>query len=119
MKKGENIQNTALKLSAFFMMLALAWLTVSTPFAFMQQQKLAQEKMNYYTDRYAAEEIPNPYSNTTEEKTETSVNTLSEYLHDVHSFSEYKHDLPQHNRRHLTDVYVAFHGELLSPPPEI
>lgn len=105
-------------LSAFIMIMALAWLTVSTPFVFMQQQKMMQEKTAAVNEP-AAEEIPNPFANTTEEKKETGANILSEYLHEQHNHSEYTDGLLKHNKCHTAEVYVAFHGELLSPPPEI
>ena len=59
-----------------------------------------------------------PLSNTTEEKSERSINTLSEYLHDFpiqeHSFLIKK----TFYKCHTSDLYFAFHPELVLPPPK-
>jgi TFIIF-interacting CTD phosphatase-like protein len=96
------------------MIMALLWLTVSTPFVFrvQQEQKKEIQKQSKQTDNN------NPFSNTTEEKNETGVNTLSEYLHD--------HPSPEKNfilvtrlyKRYPSSIYCEHHPELLSPPPE-
>jgi hypothetical protein len=99
------------------MVMTLVWLTISTPFVFADQQtkkEVAEKKGN--TGNKA--DNKNPFSNTTEEKTENSNSTLSEYLHETH--------WPEHSFIILTtfykcqssDLYFAFHPELLSPPPE-
>lgn len=64
--------------SSLFMILSLVWLTVSIPYVNASQQvkKETEKKSSRCSD------TNNPFSNTTEEKNESSVNTLSEYLHD-------------------------------------
>ena len=100
--------------SAIAMVIALLWLTVSTPFVY-HAQKSAAAITATTTDEEAA---ANLLSNTTEEKSETSVNTLSEYLHD-HSFL---HELYSVNLEPAgllsVDTYIAFNPEAVSPPPE-
>ena len=93
------------------MMIALAWLTVSTPFVYASQQHIAQKAA---TDSKGS----NPFANTTEEKTESGPNTLSEYLHDAHEHFHYVPAPEGHNKCHSSDLYYAFHPELISPPPE-
>src|SRR5687768_9472899 len=77
------------KLSGILMILALLWLTVSTPFVFARQ---LQELPSDQTASIPLEEedCPNPFSNTTEEKTESGVSTLSEeYLHQIEAHSHH------------------------------
>ena len=108
------------KVAATFMVIALLWLTVSIPFvnAAQQQQKA------YASNILADEETPcddsnttNPFGNTTEEKAESGSGTLSEYLHNIHELVHPAGLSHQHNASHDADVYVAFHGEMLCPPP--
>src|SRR5687767_3552311 len=76
--------------SSIFMMLALAWLTVSLPFVYEAQQVRDNQKTESHQNLPDTEEDANPFANTTEEKTPNSVNTPSEeYLHDSHSSDTY------------------------------
>ena len=95
------------------MMMALTWLTVSTPFVYEAQkiQKEIQKQTNQTDDN-------NPFSNTTEEKNESSVNTLSEYLHDPPSLETNFIILTRLYKRYPCTIYPEHHPELLSPPPE-
>ena len=110
--------------SSILMILALLWLTISAPFVLESNQRLAaersQEASSAPATNDATEEDTNPFSNTTEEKAPSSPNTLSEeYLH--------HHDHSQYHRVSLLDAslyihgdagtYLAYHGELLVPPP--
>jgi hypothetical protein len=99
--------------SSLFMIVTLLWLTVSTPFVFADQQlkKDASEKQNKSGNS-------NPFSNTTEEKNETGVNTLSEYLHDTPQLEQFSLILVTYYKCHPSRLYFAFHPELISPPPE-
>ena len=102
-------------ISSLFMMLALLWLTVSTPFVFASQ-RAQQTEIQKQTGSC---EDKNPFSTTTEEKNESSVSTLSEYLHDVNSMNHHFTVLTRIYKCHTSDLYYAFHPELLSPPPEV
>ncbi len=97
---------------SLLMLCLLLWLTVSTPFVYAAQQDVA-----------VAQGIPgadddNPLSGTNEEKAETGSNTLSEYLHEL------LHYQPRFVLRTLSykclpdDLYLAFHPELVVPPPD-
>jgi len=101
--------------SSLFMMMALLWLTISTPYVFASQQ--AQQKE--IQKQAANTEDRNPFSTTTEEKNESSVSTLSEYLHDLNSMSHHFIVLTRIYRCHAPDVYYAFPPELISPPPKV
>jgi cytoskeletal protein RodZ len=114
MKGRKEIFTLRHMLSSLFMVATLFWLTVSTPFVFAAQQQ-----------RHATEKTPdedrkncNPFSNTTEERSETSVNSLSEYLHDHEVMEHPVIILPAFHKCHPSDLYFAFHPELISPPPE-
>jgi hypothetical protein len=119
MKKRKDTYNLSQLASALFMIMALSWLTISAPFvnaARQQETKTSQQKAPFAG---AEEEAPNPFGNSTEEKNSKSSNsTLSEeYLHELH-ISEYFVSIASatYNRENES-TYVAFHGELLVPPP--
>ena len=100
-------------ISSLFMIIALLWLTVSTPFVFASQQAQQKEiQKQAGTDK-------TPLSTTTEEKNESSVSTLSEYLHDLNSMSHHFIVLTRIYKCPTSDLYYAYHPELLSPPPKV
>ena len=94
--------------------MALLWLTVSTPFVYAADQVVKKEAQKNCSDS----EDSNPFSNTTEEKNESSVNTLSEYLHEPHQMEEHSTIIVKFYKCHPSDLYFEFHPELISPPPE-
>jgi hypothetical protein len=102
-------------ISSLFMVMALLWLTISTPFVFASQQ--AQQKE--IQKQTGSSEDRNPFSTTTEEKNESSVSTLSEYLHDLNSLNHHFIVLTRIYKCHTSDLYYDYHPELLSPPPEV
>jgi hypothetical protein len=96
------------------MILALCWLTISTPFVYSSQQVKTESSKSQ-----DSKDNSNPFSNTTEEKNETGVNTLSEYLHEVDQMEDISVSLVKFYKCHPSDLYFAFHPELISPPPEV
>ena len=118
MKKVINNSPVRFKVYSIIMLLALAWLTVSTPFVNAQQQALKKLEVKAH-DKPDAEEGCNPFSNTTEEKTENGASTLSEYLHDNQLTEHHFSVLETYYKCHPADLYFAFHPELISPPPEV
>lgn len=101
------------------MMAALCWLTISTPFVYSAQ--LAA--MNSSTHSGGSTEtnkgsVPNPFANTTEEKTESGANIFSEYLHDIGVQVDHVTSVLPYFKCQSSDLYYAFHPELISPPPE-
>jgi hypothetical protein len=98
--------------SALFMVMALLWLTVSTPFVYASQQ--AQKELSQ--DQSVSDN--NPFSGTTEERSETGVNTLSEYLHEAHQFDHHFITLVRSYNGHPSTIYDEHHPELISPPPK-
>ena len=100
--------------SSLFMIMALLWLTVSTPFVFKAQQE--QKKEIQKQSKQASN--TNPFSNTTEEKNENSVNTLSEYLHESHLVENNFVFITTFYKPFPSKIYFEHSPELLSPPPE-
>lgn len=104
------------------MMLALVWLTVCLPVVYGAQQErdsyVTAEKIPSQDDLPTDEDSNNPLPNTTEEKTPNTVNLSEEYLHDSHAADNYI-AVPSTEYKLLhVSIYIAFHGELISPPPD-
>lgn len=119
MKRVHKIYQTVHLVSAVGMILALLWLTVSTPVVYAAQQKL--EKYNQLESAGAfpdtEEDSTNPFGNNTEEKAPSGTNLSEEYLHDNHlQFHFFATSVTPYGFA-KDDTYHAFHGELLVPPP--
>lgn len=110
-------------IASITMLLMMLWLTVSTPFVFASQLKAehkhALSAATSQNDDAAAddEQACTPLGGT-EEKTSNGVSSMSEeYLHmDSELFHLAELSLI-HTPQHTVSEYVAFHGELLCPPP--
>jgi hypothetical protein len=109
--------HTARFISCIFMMLALAWLTISLPVVYSAQQTAEQKRA---ATTGTEEENGNPLANTNEEKTSGNSSSFSEeYLHDVHHAEHYITDLSiEYSIEHF-HTYIAFYGDLESPPPDM
>lgn len=109
---------TARYISCIFMMLALAWLTISLPIVYSAQQ-ITQEKTSKTQQTTQDEESDNPLTNTTEEKTPGNSNSFSEeYLHDANHADHFTTELSiKYHIEHYA-TYVAFYGDLETPPPD-
>jgi hypothetical protein len=120
MKKGQQSYSFFSRLSAFMMIAALAWLTISAPFVYASQQEIAKQNSSVAIDLpiTQTEEEANPLNGSTEEKAPKTVNSVSEeYLHDNHR-SEYFFSLTsQFHKGENATTYIAYHGELHVPPP--
>jgi hypothetical protein len=117
MKHRKRIYKIESIVAAVFMIVALLWLTISTPFVYAaEQQQKAISLSIPLEEEVPGSEDSNPFSNTTEEKAESG-SGLSEYLHHIHELIHPAASLHKHNCSHDFDVYVAYHGELLCPPP--
>src|SRR4051812_47948235 len=99
MKNKRSIYTTRQILSSLFMILALCWLTISTPFVYSSQQ--AKTESSKTQDGQGSS---NPFSNTTEEKNETGANTLSEYLHEVEHMEDVSVSLVKFFKCHPSDL---------------
>lgn len=108
--------------SSVFMILALLWLTISTPFVYnSQQNKIGKEKIaltqNSLADNNEEGSSTNPFGNTTEEKNPNSTSLTEEYLHDHYIHDHFFLVSSKSYKCENVDTYIAYHGELLVPPP--
>ena len=102
-------------------MLTLAWLTVSLPFLYTAQQTIEQTAAldTGIPSPDQEQEPENPLTNTTEEKTPNSSTATEEYLHEMHSAEQYLAALSLEYKVEDVSTYIAFYGELISPPPDV
>ena len=100
------------------MIVALLWLTISTPFVYAHQQETKKEAAQKHQGTEKTDDSSNPLSNTNEEKSEGGVTTLSEYLLDVQQIEHHFITLSLTYKCHSSDLYLAFHPETISPPPD-
>jgi hypothetical protein len=118
MTKGRKTYNLYSKVSATLMILALLWLTISAPFVFASQQKTTgYHKVADVNDIPGNEEESNPFGNSTEEKAPSGLSLSEEYLHEHHSSDYYFIIASQFHKFEKAGIYIAFHGEMLVPPP--
>ena len=120
MKRRRKIYSVSQLVSAVIMILALAWLTVSTPFVYACQQEIAkQHKMEKAASPLAGseEESSKPVTNNTEEKTPGNTSLSEEYIHDNHKADYFFAISLQYQKCDNSGTYIAYHGELLVPPP--
>jgi hypothetical protein len=122
-KSNKKIYTLFHKTSAILLVLTLIWLTISTPFIISFYQELAkQHKMANSISALNGneEETSNPLSNNTEEKAPNSGNSFSEeYLHIQHITHPDFSKISQYHKWENADIYIAFHGELIVPPPNL
>lgn len=109
------------KFTALFLMVALVWLTISTPFVFNAQKAMA-EHQHLKADQSPVtenEEESNPFGNTTEEKAPSSNVLSEEFLHDCNLSHYVGLVAASFHKCENAGIYVAFHGELHVPPPNM
>lgn len=122
MKSKRKSYSVYKKASTIFMMMALLWLTISLPFVIAGQQEMAKQQ---HTENTASphtgneEESANPFGNgnSTEEKAPGNSSFSEEYLHDHHKDDGFSAASKQYGGSDDARDYIAFHGELLVPPP--
>lgn len=120
MKGQRSAYSTAHKIGSLLLMMALLWLSVSTPFVyrFQQQQKAVKASLALEKGSSTEEDSGNPLSNTNEEKTESGVAMPQEYLHEpIHIHHPFGFvNLQYHS--YAQDDFVAYHPEFITPPPD-
>jgi len=122
MKKNRKFYSVTQLVSAVVMILALVWLTVSTPFVYAAQQELAKlQKMEKAASPLTGseEESSNPFGNSTEEKAPGNTSLSEEYIHSNYRIYFFFSIATQYHKCENADTYIAFHGELLVPPPNV
>ena len=121
MKPNRKKYNKVQIVSAVLMILALLWLTISAPFVTAAHQQMAKmEKVADNSNPLAGteEEAGNPFGNNTEEKA-PSTSFSEEYIHDHHITHHFFSLASQFHKCEDAGTYIAFHGELLVPPPNV
>ena len=98
------------------MLTALGWLTVCLPVVNKAQKQYQQAAKQI--DGSEADDNTNPLSNTNEEKGESGVSLLSEYLHEAPAMERHFVILSQSYSFHPSDLYLAYHPDLIIPPPK-
>jgi hypothetical protein len=106
------------RLSSVFMIVALIWLTISTPYVYAAQTSKQTIAKQQCSSQQGKDDAGNPLNNSTEEKTESGFNTLSEYLHEAHVLEHGYIIIEKFEKCHAEDLYFAYHPELISPPPD-
>ena len=122
MKNSRKIYTIFQKSSAIFLMLVLLWLTVSTPFVIATQQELAKQQISVDLPGSDCEDDNTDSSgnnNNIEEKVPVSNSFSEEYLHEHHIVSDFGSELTRSYNRENSGTYIAFHGELHAPPPNV
>lgn len=99
------------------MLTALAWLTVCLPVV-NKAQKQYQQVAKQAGDSKANDNT-NPLSNTNEEKCESGASLLSEYLHEAPVMERHFVILSTTFSFHPSDLYLAYHPDLIIPPPKV
>lgn len=122
MKRSRKIYSVSQLFSAVIMILALMWLTVSTPFVLASQQEITKKhKMEKTSTPITAseEETTKVPGTNTEEKTPGGNYISEEFLHDNHKADFFFSLSMQYHKLDNAGTYIAYHGELLVPPPNV
>lgn len=117
MKKCKPIYTFRQMASSILMLAMLTWLTVCLPFV-NQSQKAGKAQTEQTDGSEAESDGTNPLSNTNEEKSESGTSLLAEYLHEVSHLEHNFITLTTFYKCHPSALYIAFHPELVIPPPE-
>ena len=116
MKEKQHISLTQ-TLSSLLMLLMLVWLTVCLPYVNDSRNNNKTQIQLSGADAPDGEDS-NPLSNTNEEKSEGGVSVLSEYLHQPFHLDYTLSAIINRYKVHPSKLYLAYHPELLIPPPE-
>ena len=103
------------KLSSSLMALLLFWLTISLPVVTAAKSNCGG-MIGPQSQQEGLDE--NPFANTTEEKTVTTSDTLSEYLHECYVCHFKTSIVLVLTDDHSSPEYQACHPELILPPPK-
>lgn len=114
MKKRKRLFSPLHVLSSVLMLALLTWLTVCLPFVAESQK--AYKAQTEQTGKGAKSD--NPLNNTNEERSESGTSLLSEYLHEMPVLERHFVLLTSFFKGHPSDIYIAYHPDLVIPPPE-
>jgi hypothetical protein len=99
------------------MLVLLTWLTVCLPF--VNESQKAVKAQTEKSSKDVKDNGSNPLTNTNEEKNEGGTSLLSEYLHEAPVLHHHFIAIASIFKGHPSNVYIAFHPEMIIPPPEI
>jgi hypothetical protein len=121
MKKNRKTYILSQKASALFMIFALVWLTISTPFVISFEQQMAKKAKTENNSKPPVsdteEETCKTPGNNTEEKTPADTSLSEDYLHDYPATDYFISGSAQFHKSKNSEAYIAFHCELFVPPP--
>ncbi len=122
MKKNFKLYSPFQTVSAVLMIWSLIWLTISLPYIYESQQKMAKENSSMICDSSVAdsneEESAGPVG--AEEKNPGSNTSISEeYLNHSHIDEHFFSSASKSYKCINSGVYIAYHGELDVPPPDV
>ena len=119
MKRTKRKYNPLQLISAALMVLTLCWLIVCLPVVYQAQLQVAESSsITSSPIDLNEEETGNPLTNT-DEKTPNTVSSLSEeYLHEYYASHYFSSTSSIEYISKDASTYLAFHGELIVPPPD-
>lgn len=117
MKKRKQPYQLRYVFPSVLMLALLTWLTVCLPFVNESQGR--SKAQTEQTDKDTKSDNSNPLNNTNEEKSESGTSLLSEYLHEAPVLDRHFILLTSSFKGHPSDIYIAFHPDLVIPPPDL
>lgn len=117
MEKRKQIFTPLHVLSSIVMLALLTWLTVCLPF--VNQSQKATKAQTEQNGKQTETDNSNPLNNTNEERSENGTSLLSEYLHEAPVMERPFVWLDPAFKKHPSDLYIAYHPDLIIPPPDL
>lgn len=117
MEKNKPLYTWPHFVSSIVMLALLTWLTVCLPF--VNESQKAAKAQTAQTDNEPESDNSNPLSNTNEEKSESGTTLLSEYLHEMPVLEPQFVLLSSSFKGHPSELYLAYHPDLIIPPPDL
>ena len=102
--------------ASILMLAMLIWLTVCLPI--VNKSLHAAKAQTEQGCAGCKTDNSNPLSNTNEERSENGTSLMQEYLHETAHLDRHFITLSSAFNGHPSDVYIAFHPDLVIPPPE-
>jgi hypothetical protein len=118
MVRGRTTYSISQVASAILMMVMLLWLTISAPFVYAGQQE--QNKITHVEipGDNNEDESPIPLTSTNEEKKPSGSSLAEEFIGEHNEDAYYSALEKSYQKGEKQHSYIAFHGELICPPPD-
>jgi hypothetical protein len=102
------------------MLVAFLWFTIGATFVVVVQIKYSLSLTASKDHNTDTEKTPDPFANSSEEKTEHSPGVFEyEYLRVDNENLQHTGITLKHYKYHNAEIFAAFYGESVSPPPEV